>query len=207
VSGIRYNDSVILMYTVSPNFLLSPRIIIHNQCSSIKLALSAYFGNGVVYPELSDQQIDIGTTMAYFEINTTQDDFEGALLFRLQRYSDGQSNRETSTTETSEAKYIQMLVIWKVKDTIPFAHVLLVGHTKEFTWNENDLKQLYDKNYSRLREYDDIMPSTWHMDDNMILKAIFRVRSVEKNFELSISISEEEKDDYAIRPLYVDLER
>jgi hypothetical protein len=202
--------AVILIYTVSLAFQMSSCVTIQNQCSNINLVSPVYFGNGVVCPKIFGQQIDISTKMnAIFEINATQDDFEGALLFKLQRYTDRQHNMNVLTTVTDkcETVYIYMLAAWKVKDSKPFVRVALVKHTKEFTWNEDKLKKLYYKNRQWLKEYDDTTSDTWSMDDNMIMKMSFKARNLKGNFELSISISEEERDDYAMRPLYIDPER
>jgi hypothetical protein len=198
-----------LMHIISLDIQLPSCVTIHNQCLNIELVSPVYFGNGAVCPKLSDQQIDISTEMkARFEINTIQDEFEGALLFKLQRHSGNQYSADTSTIETNKngAKCVQMLAAWKVKDSKPLLHVLLIEHAKEFTWNEDNLKKLYDKNFGWLKEYNDAISDTWLMDDNMALKTSFEVRGLKGNFELSISIFEE-KDDYAIRPLCIDLER
>jgi hypothetical protein len=200
------------MYIISLDLQLLLCVTIYNQCSNTKLASPVYFGNGISFPTPPNQQIDTNTKMrVYFEINATQDNFEGALLFKLQRYVgfNDQHNIDTLTTETNknDTKCVQLLVAWKVKDSKPFLYVVLIEHAKEFIWDKNKLKSLYDKNHSRLKEYDDVIPDTWFIDDNIALKTSFKARSLKKVFELNISISEEERDDYAIRPLCVDLTR
>jgi hypothetical protein len=173
------------------------------------LVSPVYFGNGAVCPKLSNQRIDIDTEMnACFEIETTQNDFEGALLFGLERCSNWY-NMDTSTTETNKNKtpHVHILAIWKVKDSKPFVRVVLVEHTREFTWNEDKLRKLYDKNFGWLKEYNNPMSDTWLMNSNVVLRISFKVKLLKENFELNISISEEEKDDYVMKPLYVDLER
>jgi hypothetical protein len=113
-------------------------------------------------------------------------------------------------------------VAWKVKDSKPFAHVILIEHTREHAWNKDELKKLYDKNHDRLKKYSGTISDTW-LVNNIALKTslklrgmrgdalnifkVRRVRNMKENFELSISISEEERDEYAMRPLCVDLER
>jgi hypothetical protein len=146
---------------------------------------------------------------AYFEINPTQDDFEGALLFKLKRYSDSQSNMDTSTTETdkNELMHVHMLVVWKAWYSWPSARVVLVKHTKEFTWNEDKLKKLYYKNHDRLKEYDDTISDTWLIDDNMVLKATLEIRDLNESFDLNISIFEKGRDDYVMSPFCIDLEK
>jgi hypothetical protein len=201
-----------LIYTVSLELQLPSRVTVHNQCSNIELISLIYLGNGAVCPKLSGQRIDIGARMnASFEINTTQCDFEGALLFELQRHveSDNQCNMDSLTKEVNkkDTTHVHMLVVWEVKNSKYFVHVALVEHTKEFTWNEDKLKKLYHENRWWLKEYDSAASHTWFIDDNMVLKTTFETSGLKENFELSISISEEEKDDYVIRPLYVNLER
>jgi hypothetical protein len=44
-------------------------------------------------------------------------------------------------------------------------------------------------------------------DDNIVLKTAFKVRDIRRNFKLSISISEEERNDYAMKPFRINLER
>jgi hypothetical protein len=169
-----------------------------------------YFGNNAICPKLSDQKIDIGTEMKVrFEINATRDAFGGALLYKLQRYSATQRNMDTLTTEINEneAKCVQMLVAWKMEGSRPFLYAVLVEHVKEFAWNENKLKELYNKNHSRLKRCNDTITETWFVDDNMTLKTSFKIRGLRGNFELSISISEEERNDYATKPLWIDTER
>jgi hypothetical protein len=201
--------NTILIYTISLELQLPSCMIIHNQCLNIELVSPIYFGNGVVCPRLSGRQVNIGTTMRVcFEISTTQDDFEGALLYKLQKYSDNQYNIGALVTENNkyDATYVYMLAAWKVVDTKSFARIVLVEHTKEFTWDEDKLKRLYDKHCGWLKEYDHTISDTWLVNDSVTLKTSFEIRVLKGNFELSISISEE-KDDYAIRPLFVDLER
>jgi hypothetical protein len=106
--------TTILIYAVSFKFQLPVRVTIHNQCSNIKFVSPVYFCNDAVYLKLSNRQIDISTKMnASFEISTIQDEFEGDLLYKLQRYveSDDQHNMDTSATEinNNKTKCIQML--------------------------------------------------------------------------------------------------
>jgi hypothetical protein len=198
----------ILIHAISLALQLSECVTIHNQCSNIELVSPVYFGSGIVCPKLSNQQIDISTTMrACFEINAIQDEFEGALLYKLQIYSDDQYHMDASTTETNEATHIQMLVAWKVNDVKSFVYIALVEHAKAFTWNEDELRRLYNKNYHLLREYDDMISNMWLIDDDMTLKTSLKLVGQKGNFGLSISISEEEKDNYAIRPIWINTKR
>jgi hypothetical protein len=199
-----------LRYDVSFKFQLPQCVTIHNQCSNIKLVSPIYFGNGATCPKLSDKKIDINAKMkACFEIYTIQDDFEVILLSELKIYSNRQRNMNTLTTKTNsrETKCVQMLVAWKVNDFKPLVYVALVEHTKKLTWNEDKLKKLYDKNCGWLKEYDSATSYTWFMDDDMTLRTTFRVRNLKGILELDIYISEKKRDDYAMRPLGINLKR
>jgi hypothetical protein len=202
--------SNMLIYAVSLKFQLAACITIHNRCSNTKLASPIYFGSGAVCSRLSNQQIDIGTKMkASFEINPTQYDFEVILLSRLKIYSNGQHNMDTLTTKTKkkEAECVQMLAAWKVNDFKPLVYVVLVEHTKKLTWNEDKLKKLYDKNCGWLKEYDSATSYTWFIDDDMTLRTTVKVRNLKRILELDIYISEKKRDDYAMRPLSINLKR
>jgi hypothetical protein len=193
-----------LIHIVSLEFQLPARMIIHNQCSDIKLISPIYFGSGVVCPKLPNQQMGIGTKMsACFEINATQDEFECALLYELQRYS-GWPHKGTVTTKgATKPARIQMLIIWKMKSFTPFAYVMLLKNIKGFKWNEEKLKKFYDKNFDRLEGYDETVSYRWSIDNKTVLKTVFGVGNSKSIPELNIVIFEEEKCDYAIRPLCV----
>jgi hypothetical protein len=199
---------IMLIYTISLKLRSPTSIIIYNLCLNTELISPVYFGNGAVCPNLSDQEIDINTAMRIrFEIYATQDEFEGALLYRLQINHHDQYNMDTSTSGTHEAKYFYMLVAWKMEDSKLFVRVVLTEHTEEFTWNEGGLRKLYNKNRGWLKRYNDTISDTWIIDDNMTLKMTFKVEDLEENFELSISISEERRENYAMKPFYINLER
>jgi hypothetical protein len=100
-----------------------------------------------------------------------------------------------------------MFVSWKVKDSKPFTHIKFVEHTKELTWNENDLKKLHSMNCNYFAIYDSTTLDTWLVDNNMTLKPTIRARILEGNLELNISISKREEIAYPARPLRVDLKR
>jgi hypothetical protein len=171
-----------------------------NQCLNTRLVSPIYFGNDAVRLKLSGKQIDFDAKMkTCSKSNATQDDFEGALLFKLQGYSEWY-NMDTLTTETNrnEATHVHMLVACKMKDSEPFVRVALIEHIDGFTWDEDKLKKLYDRNCGWLKKYNDATSYTWFIGDNMTLKTLFKARVLEGKFELGIVISEE-KDDYAVR--------
>jgi hypothetical protein len=201
-----------LIYTISLEFQLSTCIVIHNYCLNTELVSPIYFSNGAVCSKSFDQQIDIGTeARTSFKIETVEDNFESALLFKLKKHveSDDEYNMDTSITEIdeNETTNVHMLVTWEVKDAKPFAYVALVEATKAFTWYEDKLKKLYDRNHDRLKKHDDIISYTWLVGNNTILKTKFKVRGSKRNTKLSIYISEEKKGNHAMRPFCINLKR
>jgi hypothetical protein len=203
---------IMLIYAISLELQLLVYITIHNECSSIKLASLVYFSNGATCPELFNQQIEIGTKMSVsFEIDTIRNKFESVLLLKLESHvkSDDQYNMNTSTTraDKNETTHVYMLVIWEAKDAGPCERVVLIEHTKEFTWNEDKLKKLYDKNYDWIKEREIGRFTRWLMGDNMVLSTSSITKGMQGILKLSISISEEKRYYNKMRPLCVDLER
>jgi hypothetical protein len=203
------------MYTISALPQPTIKVNIYNQCANTKLVSPIYSGNGTIYPKLSEKQIDIGTKMkTCFSINTAQDKSEGILLFKLQREK-REENRlsvylfnlfRLKGCSNDEAKCVQMLIAWKMKDTKILSHVALVEHDKAFTWNENKLRSLYDENRGWLKEYNETIPDKWFMDD-ITLKTTLNKIDLKGILELNLSISEEEKGNNAMKPLCVHLKR
>jgi hypothetical protein len=68
------------------------------------------------------------------------------------------------------------------------------------------LRELHNKNVDWLKKYNDTISDTWLVDNNMILRASFSTRVLEGITELNIFISEK-RNDYAIRPFCIDIER
>jgi hypothetical protein len=198
---------IMLIYTISFILQLPACIAIHNQCSNIMLETPVYFCNGTMRPKLFDRQISVNCEARIsFEIDTIKNKFECILLFKLKRHaeSDNQQNMNTSIIETNknEAPNIHMLVIWEVKNAKSFTYVTLIEDTKAFTWDEDKLKKLYDKNCDWLKKYNTVS-DIWFVNDNTTLKMTSNL----KDFELSISISEEGRNGDVMMPFCIDPKR
>jgi hypothetical protein len=128
----------------------------------------------------------------------------GALIYRLQRK---QPHKSTAISKDASST-AHLLVAWDAfayKNL--YADVLLVKCNKGYTWNEDELKELYYESRRWLKECNDITSDTWLVNDNMVLKTTSSAKYLKGNPELSISISEEEKDDCAMRPFCIHPER
>jgi hypothetical protein len=198
------------MYTVSFDLQLPLCITVYNQCLRTEFVLLAYFGNGIVCPKLSHQQMEIEidtTTEIQFKINATQDEFEGVLLYELRICSVWPHPGVLTARSVTKPTRIQMLIVWKKERFTHSANVMLLENARSFEWNENKLRKLYDKNYDRLKGYNDAISEAWLIDDNKVLRTAFEVRNLKRTPELIICIHEEEEYTYAMRPLWFDEER
>jgi hypothetical protein len=197
---------IVLTYAVSLSIKPSFKLNIYNQCLNIDLVSPTYFTNfWLECHGPPNYKVCVGDTVrSSFIINKPGNEYYGALIYRLQRkqiYESTEMNEDTSSVA-------HLLVFWATsKFNELHADVLLVEHDKEFNWNKDDLRKLYDRHHDQLEEYDNIISVTWFMDDNIILKATFKINGPKETFDLNISISEAEKCDYAIRPIWVNTKR
>jgi hypothetical protein len=184
-------------------------IAIYSQYSGLELTSPVYFSTGACHVSLSQKTNAVNALEVSSGIDSDQKDLKGALLYKLQikhaNRADNQFDNSITPNKNIE-KSIHLFVFWNVGDHDYEFRVCLIEFDNEFTWNEDKLRKLYDKNRDQLKKYNGIISSTWITGNNMILKTSSRINYLEENSELNITISEE-KDDYAIRPFYIDLER
>jgi hypothetical protein len=126
-------------------------ISICNQYPSLELTSPIYFSNGTTCHVSSSQQTDIDITMeASFGIAFKQEDFRGALLYKLRRKyatrTDKQHNSIASIKDTATNVYL--LVALDIKNGWDEFYVCLIECTNDFTWDEDKLWALY-------KEYND----------------------------------------------------
>jgi hypothetical protein len=194
--------SIMLTYTVSLRIPLSFKLNIHNQCLHVDLASPIYvISDGLECHRPPDHKVHAGsTTKSAFMIESDNASC-GALIYKVEQIHESAEIGK----DASNAAYL--LTAWSISESKELhANVLLIKHDEAFTWNKDKLGSFCYENCERLKEYTDTISDTWCMNNNTTLKTTFSVGDLRGNSELSISISEE-RDDYAIRPLCVDLER
>jgi hypothetical protein len=181
------------------------KVYIHNQCSNVDLVSPTYInGDGLKCYRPPDYKVCTGDTMRLGFIIKSDSMSYGALIYKLQRR---QSHESTEICEDASSA-TQLLVVWESsKFEGSHVNVLLVEYEKRFSWNEDELGNLYNKNRSWFKKYSGTISDTWFLDDNMTLKTTFRVVGLKGIHELIISISEIEGDGYAMRPLRLNIER
>jgi hypothetical protein len=196
---------IVLMYVVSLSIQPSVKLNIHNLCLNVSLTSPIYVtSDGLECHRPPDYKVYTRNTTRFgFIIHKSDNASFGVLVYKLQ----GRQSHKSTEIGKDTSSAAQLLVVWRISESNElYADVLLVEYDKALTWNEDKLNKLYYENYSRLKECNNTISSTWFMDNNMTLKISFNTIILKGNLELSISISEE-KDNYAIRPFCIDLAR
>jgi hypothetical protein len=178
----------VLIYTISLSMQPTFKLVIHNQCLNVDLVSPVYVtSDGLECHRPPTYKVYTEDIMRSAFINNLSNASYGVLIYELQ------TRLPRRSTETGEDTLndVDLLVIWKLPESKELrADVLLVKHTKEFTWNEDKLRQLYYENRSRLKGCNGTTSNTWFMDDNMSLRTTFRAKDLKGNPELSIFIFE-----------------
>jgi hypothetical protein len=87
----------------------------------------------------------------------SEDLLGGSLICKLQR----KQSHDSAVIDQDTSSIAQPLVVWNISGcNKSHVDILLVEHTKEFSWNEDKLRKLYDKNYDWLKECNDITSDT-----------------------------------------------
>jgi hypothetical protein len=149
-------------------------ITIHNQYPSLELTSPVYFSTGTTYHVSPSQQTNINTIMkASFGIDSKQEDFKCALLYKLQRKHTNRTNNQPNGNAASIediATNIHFLVFWNVKDYDHKFCVCLIEFTSDFTWDEDKLWTLYDDYNNRFCEDYKSNVITWSMNDGSVMR-------------------------------------
>jgi hypothetical protein len=194
---------IILIYTASLSIQPSFKLNIHNQCLHVDLASPTYVtSDGLECHRPPDHKVHAGDTMKFgFIISKPGDEAYGVLIYGLQR----RWSHESTNIDKGTSSAVQILVVWRISGSKKlYVDTLLVEHDKGFDWNEDDLRELYSKNFDRFRLCPDSATETWLLDDNTALNTIFKIRNGGQL--LNITISEVEKDNTRM-PVHIDSER
>jgi hypothetical protein len=185
-------------------------ITILNVYSDLELIFPVYYSNGTMCYMSSGQQTAIGTEMKVsFEIAFKQEDFKGALLYKLQRKyaarTDNQPNSSTASAENAE-KNIYLLVLWNVEDNRHRSRACLIECTTHFSWDEDKLWALHKKHEHLFDVYYNSNTITWLIYDDTVMKMRFDV-TYRPDYKLDIVISEGTREDDMERPIEIDQNR
>jgi hypothetical protein len=146
---------------------------------------------------------------ASFGIVFKQKDFEGALLYKLQRkhanITDKHPNSSTASINDT-ATNVYFLVVWDVKDHNHKFYVCLIECPDDFTWDEDKLWTWYNQYYYQFNKDYELNLITWSMHDNTVMK-IRRNVTYGSDYKLDISISEGTGKYNMKRPIKIDPKR
>jgi hypothetical protein len=176
-------------------------LTIHHQFPGTELVSPVYASKGATCYLSPDQSVDIGSTAQVgFNINLSQSESIGALMYKLQR-------KNTNEFDGDEAACIQFVIIWKVDDSKEFCVAsFLIEHDKGCAWDRDGLMKLAE-HYSAFNIQHGPVEETWLMHDNTVLMTSLSVTHEEECCELEMTISETSIKDDTQRLLYIDMDR
>jgi hypothetical protein len=174
---------------------------IFNARQDINLTSPVYFIHGGKWDIVSDREVDVNSVMRnLIEFDSGQNILEGALVYEIQR-----KYAEFDEFIQDESKSIQLLVAWNVDRTKGLdVRALLVEHDKEFNWDEDKLRRLYQKYCHPLDAWINFIRNNWLLDDTTALTVRVDIRNGGYRWDITIY---ERTDAIIKRPLWIDTER
>jgi hypothetical protein len=130
-----------------------------------------------------------------------RDTFGGALLYRLQRKENAESD---DLSDKSASISTQLLVIWGCESNKFYSRLLLIEHESAFVWNRDKLKRFYDVYNSRYN-ISSRLSDKWLLNDKTLLRT--DCGSSRGGFKIIIFIYESEYLLSPRKPLQIDLNR
>jgi hypothetical protein len=187
-------------------------IAIHNLHPGLELTSPVYFSTGTTCYVSPSQQTDIGAAIkASFGIGFKQEEFRGALLYKLQRkYANRTNNPPNSCTTPVKdtTTNIYLLVLWNIPD-IGYHHsscACLLECTDDLIWDEDKLWALHHQyNDQFYKNYESrIIP--WLMNDGMVIKTAPDI-AYGPDCKLDVVVSEGTGKYNMYKPMKIDSER
>jgi hypothetical protein len=193
----------VLIYIISLTLQSTMNVIINNQCTNIELVPSAHFTkNTARYIHLPQQVNSRSIMKVKFRTDANQDMLGGALLYHLQRKTNGESD-DRSDTDKNTSISTQLLVIWGCKSEKFYSHTWLIEHESTLVWDKDRLERMHDVYNSQYNTNTNV--GIWLLDDNTMLKTV--CKSSHGGSETEVIISEVKDHLHPIRPLWVDSNR
>jgi hypothetical protein len=183
-------------------------ITIHNLHSGLELTSPVYYSIGMACYVSPSQKIDADDTMeASFGIDSKQDDFKGALLYKLQRKHATKTNQSNSSTASIKdiATGVYLWVVWNVNDQHNRFYVHLIECVDDFAWDEDRLWTLYKQYNYILYKYRDTNIITWLMNDGAVMRTKRDV-IYGSDYKLNIVLSEGTGKYDMEKPMQIDQE-
>jgi hypothetical protein len=181
------------------------KLTIHHQFPGIELVSPECVSNVTCY--LSHQRVDVGSTMkASFNNIPDHDESIGALMYKLQRKNNDQSN-ENDISNEEEALCTQLVIIWKVyKSGRFYVYSFLIEHDGGRIWNRDQLMELAKRCESFNIQHGPI-EDTWLMYDHTVLMIRVNVTRAGECYRVKMTMSEANINEDTRKPWYIGLNR
>jgi hypothetical protein len=201
------------------NALSELKLIIHHQHLDIELASPVYFCNRGTYNEYPVKRTDDGTIMN-ISLIPDQDKLDGMMVYKVQRNGNTRSDQSSINTIYAKvveeaSKMMQFFITWKIRRDTFKVNIILVEYGNDSVLSEDKLAQLYNKIVDMPIDHGFCVlisgicfysADTVLMYDNTALNIVYEIARKE-GFGLKITISEGDKDEYTMRPMWIDPER
>jgi hypothetical protein len=183
-------------------------VTICNLHSGLKLTSPIYCSTNTTYHVSLSQQIDTDNTIeASFGIDSNQDDFKGALLYKLQRkYETGKWLYSSIASIGDTTKSIHLLVVWDVRDDDYRFCVCLIEYADNFTWNEYKLWALCQQYMDRICVNYNCLTIPWLINGGAVIKIGHSI-TYGSDYKLDIVISEGTGKYKMFKPMKIDPKR
>jgi hypothetical protein len=161
----------------------------------------------VIWFKSPGQKVDANTvTRASFGKNLFETKFTSALIYKLQRKKQLESNNQSDADVLSAedaSTSLQLLVIWRSDDQHRdklFIRALLIKHSNTITWDRDTLEKLHSIYLALFRD-DRNIKDTWLLDDETVLMTTSNWKYV--SYTTKITISEGTREDDSTEPLCI----
>jgi hypothetical protein len=185
------------------------KLIIHHQFPGIELVSPVYANRHATCHLPLDQKVDVGSKVQVgFNIDPTQNESIGALMYKLQKKSTNQLNKDAIYSE-EEARHIQLVMFWRVNNSSKefYIYSLLIERDKNQVWDGDRLIELAKYYYLRYTRHESIK-DTWLMHNNTVLVTGVNATREESYYKLEMTIYETSvEDNDTRRPRYIDVNR
>jgi hypothetical protein len=181
------------------------KLVIRHRFPGIELVSPVYASDGAECPLPPDQRLDVdSTTRVDFNLNITQNESTGILMYELKTTT--QSNQNVISSE-DEVRCIQLAIIWKINNSKELCVVsYLIEHDKYHVWDRDELMKLVKRYQVFSVQYTPI-EETYLIQDNTVLMTYLYITREGEGYKLDMTISEERIRDDTQRPWYIDVDR
>jgi hypothetical protein len=194
--------------TIQPRQNVAPskvNLVIHHQFPGIELVSPVYACNGAKRHLSLKKRVAVGSTVqASFNIDPTQDESIGSLMYELRNTK--QLNKDVMSSE-DEVRCIRLFINWNVNHSKEFCVFSdIIEHDKGHIWNRDKLIELVE--HYRLYDIQHApVEVTYLMYDNRVLMTKVNVVYEEECYKLEMTISKTSIRDDTWRLCYFDMDR